>query len=274
MDNLTHSLLGLVAAKAGLERVSPGATVVCVIAANAPDADIIARFGGSWMYLHHHRGITHSILGTLALAFIIPTLFYVGDWLVARARGRTPRAHFRGLLFASLLLSASHPLLDWTNNYGLRPLLPFDERWFYGDLVFILDPYLWLSLGGAAFLLTANKGWRVIAWAIIGAILTGAILYLPPRAGINYPLVSRLLWVSGITGLIVAYHVGVAARVKSSIATIALMLIVVYWGALSLAHARALALSHEVAQSMAGERDERVLRVAAMPVLGCVDITI
>ena len=29
MDNLTHSLVGLAAAKAGLEKLSPGATVVC-----------------------------------------------------------------------------------------------------------------------------------------------------------------------------------------------------------------------------------------------------
>ena len=40
MDNLTHSLVGLTAAKAGLEKLSPGATLLCLIAANAPDGDI------------------------------------------------------------------------------------------------------------------------------------------------------------------------------------------------------------------------------------------
>ena len=34
--------------------------------------------------------------------------------------------------------------MDWTNNYGMRFLLPWDSRWFYGDLVFIIDPYLWI----------------------------------------------------------------------------------------------------------------------------------
>ncbi len=53
MDNLTHSLVGLAAAKAGLERLSPFATTGCVIAANAPDGDILAAFGGSWFYLKH-----------------------------------------------------------------------------------------------------------------------------------------------------------------------------------------------------------------------------
>jgi inner membrane protein len=267
MDNLTHSLVGLVAAKAGLERVSPYATAVCIIAANAPDADIVASLGGSWFYLHHHRGITHSIVGTLALAFVIPLLFYVVDRIVARMRHRPGAARFRGLLFASLLLSASHPLLDWTNNYGVRPLLPFDGRWFYGDLVFILDPFLWLTLGGAAFLLTAKTRWRTILWAILGSVITAAILYLPARAGMNYPLASRLLWLAGVIGLVVAYRAGLAARLKSSIAVVALLMVIVYWGTLSLAHARALVLGQEIARGFAEERGERVLSVAAMPLL-------
>ncbi len=68
MDNLTHSLVGLAAAKAGLERRSPYATFVCVAAANLPDIDIVALAGGLAFYFKHHRGITHSIVGTLALA--------------------------------------------------------------------------------------------------------------------------------------------------------------------------------------------------------------
>jgi inner membrane protein len=52
MDNLTHSFLGLAAAKAGLEKLSPGATALCVLAANAPDADIVVlAFGDRWSFL-------------------------------------------------------------------------------------------------------------------------------------------------------------------------------------------------------------------------------
>ncbi|MGB8507563.1 MAG: metal-dependent hydrolase, partial [Pyrinomonadaceae bacterium] len=72
MDNLTHSLVGLVAAKAGLERTSPYATLLCVLAANAPDADIVTLFGGRFTYLEQHRGISHSIVGTFALAILLP----------------------------------------------------------------------------------------------------------------------------------------------------------------------------------------------------------
>src|SRR4051794_7323578 len=107
MDNLTHSLVGLAAAKAGLERWSPMATTVCVLAANAPDADILTTFGGRWFYLHHHRGLTHSVVGTLALALLIPILFYLGDWALSRIRQRERRVNFRGLLLCSLVLGAS-----------------------------------------------------------------------------------------------------------------------------------------------------------------------
>ena len=51
MDNLTHSLVGLAAAKAGLERLSPGATTLCVLATNAPDADVVVGlFSDRWAF--------------------------------------------------------------------------------------------------------------------------------------------------------------------------------------------------------------------------------
>ena len=61
-----------------------------------------------------------------------------------------------GLLVASLIATATHPIMDWTNNYGVRFLLPWNPRWFYGDFVFIIDPFIWIVLGGAAFVLTAK----------------------------------------------------------------------------------------------------------------------
>ncbi|MEP6743530.1 MAG: metal-dependent hydrolase, partial [bacterium] len=78
MDNLTHSLVGLAAAKAGLEKLSPSATALCILAANSPDADILTLAGGRWTYLQNHRGITHSLLGTIALALALPLVFYGG----------------------------------------------------------------------------------------------------------------------------------------------------------------------------------------------------
>lgn len=268
MDNLTHSLVGLAAAKAGLERLSPGATAVSIIAANAPDADILTLVGGRWAYLHHHRGITHSIVGTLALALIIPFTFYLVDLSIARFRRQPRQLKLRGLLLASLIASATHPLMDWTNNYGVRPLLPWNGQWFYGDLVFILDPWLWLTLGGAAFLLTSRTLWRTIAWTTLAIILTTAIIFLPQRrTDVSYPLISTVLWFVSLIGLALAHRGQLAERYGKALALVALSFVVVYWGGLSLLHRRALAHTEEIATGLAEGSGERVLRTAAMPTL-------
>jgi inner membrane protein len=240
---------------------------VCLVAANAPDADIVAVYGGSWFYLKHHRGITHSIVGTLAIALIIPLLFYAVGRIYARLRGRQSSVRLGGLLIASLLVSASHPLMDWTNNYGVRPLLPWDGRWFYGDLVYIVDPWLWLSLGGASFLLTAKTSWRSIVWGALALLATFAFIFLPLRVGMDYPVASRALWLVCLVALICAHQLKLATRWGSRVALAALAFVVVYWGALGLLHGRALARAKAVAGAVAARQSETVLRVAAMPSL-------
>ena len=268
MDNLTHSLVGLAASKAGLERLSPAATTMCIIAANAPDADILATFGGRWGYLQHHRGITHSIIGTIALAILIPTVFCVGDYLIARIAGRPTKLKFRGLLLASLIVSATHPLLDWTNNYGIRPLLPWSGDWFYLDLVFIVDPWLWLSLGGACFLLTAKTKWRIGAWSLLATILTFAVVLVPMlRPGSVFPVAARVAWALGIVAIFLAHRARLADRWRLSIPLVVFALIVAYLGGLAILHRRALAQAEIVAEVEASAHGETMNRLAAMPVL-------
>jgi inner membrane protein len=268
MDNLTHSLVGLAAAKAGLERLSPGATAACVLAANAPDIDILATLGGKWFYLHHHRGITHSIVGTLALALFIPCLFYGVDWLIARIRKRPQRVRFWGLLIASVVVSASHPLMDWTNNYGVRPFLPWNANWYYGDLVFIIDPWLWLLVGGSAFLLTSKRTWQVIFWTLLALVLTGLVLFVRlENAGLIYPNFFRALWITAIAGLLLLRLTRLVERWGNKVALVALALGVVYWGGLAVAHRSAFAKAQTVAQKLSSQQGEKLGRVAAMPVL-------
>ncbi|HMJ25903.1 MAG TPA: metal-dependent hydrolase, partial [Pyrinomonadaceae bacterium] len=201
MDGLTHSLVGLTAAKAGLERLSPYTVTVCVLSANAPDIDFVSVFfGGRWVLLQHHRGITHSIVGTLALGILIPTILFGAERAFARFGKRSPRIQYRGLLLASLIAAATHPLMDWTNNYGVRPLLPWDGRWFYGDLVFIVDPYLLLVLGGAAFLLTSNSRWKIVSWSLLAVAVMLVVLRVPPQrvAGTSGLTAARIIWIAGV----------------------------------------------------------------------------
>ena len=267
MDNLTHSLVGLAAAKAGLERASPYATVVCVVASNLPDIDIVTLAGGPAAYLAKHRGITHSLVGSLTLGLALPALFAACERLLARLRGRKPRARFKGLLVCSLVLVASHLLLDWTNSYGLRPFLPWDGRWVYGDLLFIVDPWIWLVLGGACFLLTARTGPRAGLWAALAVLLSLLFVSLPRRFGSGLPVAAHAVWFGGLAIFFVLHWSGLAERRGERVAAAALALVAVYCGALALLHHGALKDSQAAAEGLARRQGERVLRVAATPSL-------
>jgi len=270
MDPFTHSLVGLTAAKAGLERLSPLATTVCVLAANSPDSDIVVGLTTDrWNYLHHHRGITHSIVGVVALAVIIPTLVWLAESGWAMLRGRKATSHYRGLLLASAIATATHPLMDWTNNYGVRPLLPWSGRWFYGDLVFIVDPFILLVVGGAAFLATSNAWPKITLWGLLAAafvtlsfIVAGARDPNPQGASI-----ARMTLLVGILVFVVVRITRIARGREKIIAAAALALVVVYWGGLALAHRSALKAATSVANRAASQANERVFRVVAMPTL-------
>jgi len=266
MDNLTHSLVGLTAAKAGLEKLSRGATTLCVLAANAPDSDIVVlTFGDRWTFLHHHRGITHAIVGVICLAIVLPLLFYGIDRLWSRYKDQPPKTKLKGLLLASFIASATHPILDWTNNYGIRFFLPWSQKWSYGDLVFIVDPYLWLILGGAVFLLTARTRFLKIVWAVIAAILTFLLVASPRSSGLPNPNLIALLWIVTIITFIVLLIKGARERWGARIAFVAIALVLCYWTMLGVAHSRAVARGSEEAAKMATANGETVARLAAMP---------
>lgn len=266
MDNLTHSLVGLTAAKAGLERLSPGASALCVLAANSPDCDVaILLFGDRWTYLHHHRGITHAIVGVAFLSLFLPLVFYGIDRLWARFRGQAAKTKLKGLIVASLIVTATHPLLDWTNNYGLRPFLPWSATWYYGDLVFIIDPYQWLLLGGTCFLLSAKTMGGKIIWGSVAAVLTGLVIFAPRAAGLPPGFV--VFWVAAIVTLIVLFVLGAGPRFGSKIAIVALVIVPIYWRILGFAQTEALLKGLREAETSVKWNGERISRMAAMPTL-------
>jgi len=266
MDNLTHSLVGLTAAKAGLEKLSPGATSLCVLAANAPDLDIVVlAFGDRWTFLHHHRGITHAIVGVIALAILLPLIFYGVDRLWSRYKDQPPTTKLKGLMLVSLIASATHPLLDWTNNYGIRFFLPWSQKWSYGDLVFIVDPYMWLILGGAVFLLTGRTMFLKVIWGVIAAMLTFLVVASPRSGGLPYPRLIASLWIVTIVAFIVLFVKGARERWGTRIAVVAIAVVLCYWSLLAFAHSRAIARGNEEATKMAAANRETVARLAAMP---------
>ena len=267
MDNLTHSFVGLAAAKAGLERASPYATFICVAAANLPDIDIVTLAGGPRAYLANHRGITHSLVGALALGLALPALFVACERLLARLRGSEPRARLKGLLLCSLVLTASHPLLDWTNSYGLRPFLPWDGRWVYGDILFIIDPWIWLVLGGACFLLTSKTRPRAAAWAVLACVLSLLFVLFRRGSGAGPHAAAYAVWFGGVAVFFALHRSGLSRLRGERVAVSALALVALYCGALALFHHAALEDSRATAQTLAVRGGERVMRVAATPAL-------
>jgi inner membrane protein len=141
MDNLTHSLTGLALARAGLNRISPHATLLLLLSANAPDIDIVMLAKSQLAHFEWHRGYTHSLLGLPFVAAL--------SVLAVAALYRRKLPWTRAWLVACAGV-ASHILLDWSNDYGVRLLLPFSSRWFYLDLNGLFDSYVLVVLLFAA----------------------------------------------------------------------------------------------------------------------------
>jgi inner membrane protein len=168
-------------------------------------------------------------------------------------------------MLASFIVSATHPLLDWTNNYGIRFWLPWSGNWSYGDLVFIVDPYMWLILGGAAFLLGARTRRLKITWAVVAALQTYLIVASPRSSSLPNRNVIALLWIVALVTLIVLFVKGARERWGNKIAFVSFALVLCYWSLLAFAHSKAFARGSEEAARLANANGETVLRLAAMP---------
>jgi inner membrane protein len=133
VDNLTHSLVGLMMARSGIDRKIARAAPLMIVAANIPDVDVISLVRGPLGYLTWHRSYTHS-LAFAPLMALLAALLVLGRRISWWA------------YFFSLLGVLSHLLLDWTNVYGIRLLLPFSSRWFRLDQTEVIDLWIWAIL--------------------------------------------------------------------------------------------------------------------------------
>lgn len=177
MDNLTHSLAGALIGEATSDLTSePRRTtrrslimVASIIANNFPDLDSLytrimpAPLG----YLLHHRGHTHTLLGLIPqFVLIFAVLFFFKSFRTelrdSKSRNLTVFVVVIGLL--------THMLLDSWNSYGVHPFYPFNPSWFFGDLIFIIEPFIWFSFAIPLFF-TLAKWWT--RWPIL--ILISAV---------------------------------------------------------------------------------------------------
>ena len=146
MEPVTHFLTGACLGRAGFNRTTALATATMTLAAEAPDLDIIGQFHGPVFGFAHHRGFTHSFLG-LPIVCAVVVAFIYGIWRLRGCKTRSGTPPRWGLLFFyAYLAGLSHILLDFTNNYGVRPFWPFWEKWYSWDVVFIVEPLLLVVL--------------------------------------------------------------------------------------------------------------------------------
>ena len=263
MDNLTHAFTAITCTHAvSRERPSGLTLAAAVLAANVQDLDWLPVLSLRPESIEAHRGTMHSLLAMPVLAIGAA----LGCRFVARRRGNdAPSPPFLPMLGICLVAAASHLLLDLLNPYGLRPLLPFDGTWYYGDLAGIFDPWMWLILGGSALLLSGRH--TLPTWTVLGSVIVVAALRMIPAQG-AFGIVAGLVWIAGAAALLIAWLRGVDPRARRAIARGGLAVAVVYVGCLAVLHQRAVARARTVAVRAAGERGEHVVRVAAIPTVG------
>jgi inner membrane protein len=209
MEPVTHFLTGACIGRAGLNRKTAYATLAATLAAEAADMDVVWALRGPVESFKHHRGITHTFIAVPVVAAVIVGLIaLLHAWREPRRKRKLaalksdPGApiplrlqqqpiNWLWLYATAFIAALSHLLLDWTNNYGVRPFFPFNPRWYSGSFVFIAEPVLWALLF-AAFIFpwlmgitdreigARRKGFRGQGWAIfalIGMVLVWGLRY-------------------------------------------------------------------------------------------------
>jgi len=147
MDPICHTMFGAALASTGLERKTRLGRATLIVGANLPDVDVFSYAWGEAAALEFRRGITHGVLALVVLPFLLAAAMM----LIGRSPRKKRRAvvDFKWLLALSAISVISHPALDFLNVYGVRLLMPFDDTWFYGDILYIVDPWMWAILGAA-----------------------------------------------------------------------------------------------------------------------------
>jgi inner membrane protein len=186
MDNLTHSVVGLGIGALIDRSLDPepdaarastrGRLLLAVgcLASNFPDLDLFATplLEQPLGYLLMHRGHTHTLVGALLeMALLLGLVWLL--WPDARRLLVASRPARTGALLAAGAGLALHIAMDGLNVYGVHPFWPFDGRWIYGDMVFIVEPVFWVAFGVPLAMLTPRRRTRGLLLGALALVLAG-----------------------------------------------------------------------------------------------------
>ena len=188
MDNLCHTLVGAACGEAGLKRLTRFGNPALMLAANLPDIDAVV-FVSDIPSVAVRRGWTHGVLAQA----VLPVVFMAVMLAIDRVRPLQGDGQLRVRAGPMLVLGyvgvLSHVLLDLLNTYGIRLLMPFSERWFYGDAVFIIDPTMWLTLGAGVWL--ARRLARTMPARVALYLVAAYALLMVASAAAAHDVVAR-----------------------------------------------------------------------------------
>lgn len=209
MDNITHTLAGLLIGETMARVLPPGRSalsaprrrrvllVVAAVASNLPDADLLYTMaaGHKLAYLSQHRGYTHTFLGAFVAVLLV--LLALEGWSRWRRTALT-RADQGAILLTLGISLLLHLALDFTNSYGVHPWWPLDDRWYYGDAVFIVEPLLWVCAAPLVFLLHGKAARAAIALVLVAALaLSFGTHWVLPSSGIGLLVLMTALLFAG-----------------------------------------------------------------------------
>jgi inner membrane protein len=158
LENVSHTVVGLAAGEFIQRSISPEVDpkanalrrklflASCAIASNFPDLDLIYSniLPSPLGYLLHHRGHTHTILYEIPQALLLVGLIWCFWPSARRLLKASPQAR-KGFAISIVLGFALHLAMDFLNSYGIHPFHPFDSNWFFGDMIFIVEPLFWVT---------------------------------------------------------------------------------------------------------------------------------
>jgi inner membrane protein len=268
MDNLTHSVVGL-GVGALIDRSLPAEPdaarqsvrsrmllVVGCLASNFPDLDLVLTplLDAPLGYLLHHRGHTHTLLAAVGEALLLLAMVWL-LWPAARRLLRDSGAARHGALLATGAGLLLHLGMDSLNVYGVHPFWPLDPDWYYGDLVFIVEPVFWIGFGVPLAALVRSPFLRRLWLAVIALVPLAATLLGFLQWGSLAGLAALGLLLAWIQRRNDEHHgESRAARGRRALAAgLAASLAFVGLQALALQQARAV-VAAEIARIDAGER--------------------
>lgn len=214
MDNITHSVVGLGVGELIQRSLPPEAAearqktrhclllTACAAASNFPDLDLVLthQLPQPLGYLLHHRGHTHTLLYLLPQAILLLAALWA-LWPNARTLLRESRHARLGLLLAAAAGFLLHITMDFLNSYGVHPFYPFKPDWYFGDMVFIVEPVFWVAFGVPLALSVRSRA----RWVLVAGLFA-ALAFFAMHGYLNWGSFEALVALGGAIAVLRVMH--------------------------------------------------------------------